>query len=842
MGAENVLPYNTRSCFPDALFLDLDRPSRSSRQSRRNAWDWLPASGASIVTLFAYMPAKQVNTNSLNPLRRALRTRRKPLALLISLPSVWCSLAGAQELPPPDLVSSSEGLQLRTVDSLSDFTLGPGDDTPLFVRGDKLVGRTNIDGTIDGNAEGRKLRGVIKGDRLTYDQDTDEVVARGNARLSQNGNLFVGPEAHMYTGAGDGFMLTPTYTLANGAGGKAERADIEATNVITMTHATYSGCATCAQEDSKTPAWYIKASEFEFDQDQQEGAAYNGILFFQGVPILASPYMSFPTSNERKSGLLAPTFTQSSKTGFEFTQPYYINIAPNRDLTITPREMTKRGTMLITDFRYLEPTYSGLFHLEYLPKDRVTGDARYTFTFQHSQSLGYGVNAYVNFTKVSDDTYPDDFGSGTNFQTGVQRLYNREAGLTWGYGNWSFVARVLKYQTLAPSTPQYESVPQLSATYNRADWHGFDFTMPIMYNRFEIASSTGQPNGERIYMRPTLSYPILTPGYFVVPKVIFDAASYHVQYASGSTMQSSINRTVPTVSLDTGLTFERKINLFGIGMTQTLEPRLFYVYTPYRNQSSIPIFDSASADFNLAEIFSENSFIGEDRIQDANRVTAGVTSRFIDSETGVERARVWYAQRYNFQQSLVTMPGGTPEDAGVSDFLVGASALIYRNVTFTTAVQYSPSTSQFNRSDVGITWRPGERKVFNAYYRYLRSNTVVGQSTVDTAAINQIEISGQWPITPRFGVVGRLNYSLSDKSFIDALAGFEYDADCWAFRFGVQRYATNSTTTTSRVFAQLELKGLSKSGTSATEAFKSGVPGYQMAPTNQIPSRFSNYE
>lgn len=802
--------------------------------------NWLPATGASIVMLFAYMPDKQVHTSEVSSLRRLMRTRRKPLALLLSLPGVWCSLAGAQEAPPPDL-SKSDGLVLRTVPSLGEFLLGDGDDVPMYVRGMHLTGRTNVDATVDGDAEARKLRSYVKGDRLTYDQDTDEVVAHGNARMSQGGNKFVGPEAHMYTGAGDGYMLTPTYQLVTGGGGKGERADVDAGNVVTLQRGTYSACA--CTDDDKTPAWYIKASSFEFDQEQQEGTAYNGVLFFQGVPILASPYMSFPTTTERRSGLLAPTFTQSTQTGFEFTQPYYFNIAPNRDLTITPRFMTKRGTMLNGDFRYLEPTYAGLFHIEYLPKDRVTGDARYTFTWQHSQALGYGVNGYVNFTKVSDDTYPDDFGAGTNFQTGVTRVYNREAGLTWNYGDWSFLARVLKYQTLAPSTPQYESVPELSATYSKSDFHGFDFTMPIRYNRFHIAASTGQPDGERLYAQPTLSYPILTPGYFIIPKVMFNAASYNVDYPNGSTMQSSITRTVPTVSLDAGLTFERPLTLFGTSMKQTLEPRIFYVYTPYRNQSSIPIFDSAVADFNLTEIFSENSFIGEDRIQDANRVTMALTSRLIDAQSGVERARVWYAQRYNIQQSLVTMPGGTPENAGVSDFLVGGSALLYSNITFSTAVQYSPSTSQFNRSDVGITWRPGERRVFNVYYRYLRNPPpVVGQTALTVTPINQIELSGQWPITPRFGVVGRINYSITDKSFIDALAGFEYDADCWAFRVGVQRYATNATTTTSRIFAQLELKGLTKSGTSATEAFKQGVPGYQPPPTNQIPSRFSNYE
>lgn len=766
-----------------------------------------------------------------NPARRGVSVRLKPLALSVALSGVW-TVAAAQVQP-------AGGLQLQTVPALADFTLPQGQGVPLFANGDKAMGQTEHDADLRGHAEMRRFRSVVKGDHLHYDQDTDEIQGNGHVRLVDNGNIFVGPKASLFVNAGNGFMLTPSYHLgATDGNGKAERIDLIDRTQIVATRGTYTGCG-CSDD----PAWYLKYKELDLDTDAHEGTAYNGVLFFQNVPIFASPYLSFPLNNERKSGFLPPTFGLTSTTGFEYTQPYYFNIAPNRDLTIAPRFMAKRGVLWNGDFRYLEPTYAGVFHFEYLPDDRVTGENRYLFTFKHNQKLPFGVNLYVDYTKVSDDNYPDDFGSSTSFQTQTQRLYNREYGATWSKGDWSFLARVQRFQTLAPSTPPYERVPQLNAMYRNYDWHGFDIGLEADYSRFRIpVPSAAQPNGERLFIKPFISYPIQTAGYFVIPKVTFNATSYHIENLDNS-QPNTINRALPTISLDTGLNFERKVNWFGSSMIQTLEPRLFYVYTPFRNQNAIPLFDTAQADFNLAEIFGENTFIGNDRIADANRVTAGITSRFIDAQTGVERARFWIAQRYNFTPSKVTLNASTPpDDSTFSDLLVGAQTQLGYGVSLTSAVQYSPSVSNFQRADIGLTWRPGGRRVFNAFYHYLPNPPAPSIPGEAITPINQVELSGQWPFSNRVNVVGRVNYAMNEHQVIDALAGLEYDADCWSVRVALQRYATNIDTYSTRFFAQLELRGLSKLGTSVTDTFRTAVPGYEPAPPTPVPSRFSNYE
>ncbi|AKJ69077.3 hypothetical protein ABW99_13545 [Pandoraea thiooxydans] len=761
-----------------------------------------------------------------------LGLRLKPLVLLLSLPGWWAAHAVAQEMTPP-VVAGAGGLQLQSVPALQDFSLGPNQGVAIFTKSDSAQGHVDQDVTLEGAAQMRHYRSVVKADHIHYDEDSDVVRATGSVRLTDNGNRFIGPQASLHLDAGDGFMLTPSYHIgATNGGGKAKRIDIADQTQIKVTDGTYSGCS-C----QKDPAWYFRAKEMDFDTDRGVGTAYNGVLFFQHVPILASPYLTFPLTSARRSGLLPPTFGQSSTSGFEFMQPYYFNIAPNRDLTFAPRILTKRGIQWNTEFRYLEPTYAGKFHIEYLNNDHLTGTNRYLYSLQHNQTLPFGVRAFVNYTRVSDSTYPQDFGA-NNFQYGVTSQYTQQAGLSWGIGGWSFMTQVLDYQTLAPNAPPYDIKPEFQATYNKYDWHGFDINVVNDYTNFRMPTpSASQPDGQRIYSKATVSYPFLTPGYYAIPKVIFNATSYQISnLASG--VPNNINRTVPTLSFDTGLDFERNLHWFGLNLIQTLEPRLFYVYTPYRNQDAIPLFDTSAANFNMAEIFSENSFVGNDRISDANRITVGVTSRFINADTGAELARFVIAQRYNFRPSRVTLlPGGEPDDSTMSDVVVGASTQLPYNWQFTSDLQYSPNTRQVNQTDVGLTWRPGGRRVFNAYYHYLPVSPLLNNTEVD-----QIQLSAQWPLTRRIGLAGSVTYAPNTHNVVDALAGFEYDADCWAFRIAFQRYTTSLNTSNTGVFAQLELKGLSKTGTSVTRAFQQAIPGYAPQTPTPIPSRFTNYE
>jgi len=731
---------------------------------------------------------------------------------------------------------------LRLAPQLEERPLRSGEQPATFLLGDKATGTTDEDMAAKGAAEVRRNVSVIKSDALHYDQDTDMADAYGNVRIIGNGNTFAGPEAHLKIEANEGFMRNPKdrFNLTGGPR-SAERVD----------HGTYTAC-----ECETDPAWYIKGTSFDFDTGAQEGIAHNGVLFFQGVPVFASPWLSFPLTSDRRSGLLPPTFSLSSTTGFEATIPYYFNIAPNRDLTLTPRLMTRRGVQMAGTYRYLSPTYSGTITGEFLPNDRQTHTNRYAIYLQHQQNLGNGFGAYVNYNKVSDDQYPEDLGSASNqFVNGTQLLYQQEAGLTYNNGPWTVLAREQRWQTLQPSVPPYAREPQLNVQYNKYNVGGFDYGAEADYTRFTI-TQTGATDGQRAVFNPYLSYGVNGPGYFVTPKVQWHFASYdlsHIQtgLAPGqpgflpANEPKNFTESIPTISFDTGLVFDRSVRLFGRDYIQTLEPRLYYVYTPYHNQDFAPIFDTAEADFGLAEIYTPNTFVGNDRIADANRLTAGLTTRFINPATGDERARFVIAQQYYFQSQRVTItPGTSPDQAKHSDLIAGAAIKLGAGFASETAFQYNADNNQLVRSSIGFSFSPADRKVINVGYRYTRSN----QTTLSDEPINQILFSAQWPLTRRLYGVGRVNYDLASHRLVDGLLGFQYDADCWQLGLGMQRYANGVTSTGqssagTRVLAQLTFKGLSNVDNGLVAAFRSSVQGYQTPPPPAPPlSRFSNYE
>ncbi|BAO87317.1 LPS-assembly protein LptD [Caballeronia cordobensis] len=778
--------------------------------------------------------------------------RRRLVAALLSVPGLMPALAHAQLVGDAAYPQPLDGPgSLRLAPQLEERPLQGGQQPSTFLLSDKATGTSDEDMAAKGAAEIRRTVTVIKGDALHYDQDTDMADAFGNVRLINNGVSFIGPEAHLKVEANEGFMTNPKYHFnLTGGSGSAERIDMIDNERTRVDHGTYTACQ-CESD----PAWYIKGTSFDFDTGADDGIAHNGVLFFQGVPVFASPWLSFPLTSGRRSGLLPPTFSVSSTTGVELTVPYYFNIAPNRDLTITPRIMTRRGVLMEGNYRYLSPTYSGSLDVNYLPNDRETHTNRYAIFWQHRQNFGGGFGGYVNYNKVSDDQYPEDLGNASNqFLNGTQLLYQQEAGLTYNNGPWSVLAREQRWQTLQPSTPPYAREPQVNVQYNKYNVGGFDYGFEADATRFTITTE-GATDGNRLYFNPYLSYGINAPGYFVTPKVQWHFASYDLSHIATSQVAGSsppvtgqpknFTESIPTISFDTGLVFDRSVRLFGQDYIQTLEPRLYYVYTPYHNQDFAPIFDTAEADFGLAEIYTPNTFVGNDRIADANRLTAGLTTRFINPATGDERARFVIAQQYYFQSQRVTItPGQEPGQAKHSDLIAGAAIKLGAGFASETAFQYNVDNNQLVRSSIGFAFSPGERRVVNVGYRYTRSN----QTTLANEPINQILLSGEWPLTNRLYAVGRVNYDLASHRLVDGLVGFQYDADCWAFGFGMQRYANGVNTSGqpasgTRVLAQLTFKGLSNVDNGLVSAFRASVQGYQPPPPAAPPlSRYSDYE
>ncbi|RZT43098.1 LPS-assembly protein [Cupriavidus agavae] len=713
-------------------------------------------------------------------------------------------------------------------------------NAPAYISGDRMTGYNEKGVELEGNAELRRDGAVVKGDKLTYDQDTDQAHATGNVRMSQGGTLAVGPEARMRIEANEGHMLSPDYYFQQtGGAGSAERVDFLDPDRSTLKKATYT---TCSPDNAD---WYFSARKLDLDSDREVGTAYGGVLHFFGVPVAGAPAFTFPLNDDRRSGVLPPLMGYSSKSGFDLTVPYYFNLAPNRDLTLFPRLLSERGVQLGGDFRYLGDGYSGRLRAEFLPDDKKAGRDRWAYSFQHNQQIIPGMVAYANISKVSDDQYPDDLTRTVSQST--LRQYTQEGGVIYNWNYWTFLARVQKFQTLRPSEPSYEREPQLNAKYNRYDFGGFDIAIDTDYTRFRIPlTSTGlqQPEGSRAYFQPTISYPIIRPGWYVTPKVIFNAAQYDMDVGTNTTgVSNTMGRAIPTVSLDSGMTFERDApglsRLFGVNYTQTLEPRLFYVYTPFRDQSQFPVFDTVQSDFSYGQIFTENPFSGYDRIADNNKLTAGLTTRLIEAETGVERFRGTIAQRVDFTGQRVQI-GGTLTDTkpSYSDLLAATTIQLFRGYYLDAGIQWNPEDNRVNYSNVAFTWRPESRKVLNVGYRYRRATSVT-----DNTAIDQVELSGQWPITQRTYGIGRVAYDQSASQLVDALAGLEYAADCWVGRFVYQRFRNTTNGYTGRFFLQVEFRGLSKVGSNPLNMLRLNVPGYEPATARPVPaSPYDHYE
>jgi LPS-assembly protein len=694
------------------------------------------------------------------------------------------------------------------------------------VKAEDIGGRPEREVTLERDAEVVKDKTTIKADSACFRQVEDEVEAKGNVKIWRFGDYFTGDELKLNLDSGKGFMLNPTYKLeANGGQGKAERINFVNEDVAVVVNGTYSTC------EGYDPDWYLRSNTLNLDSGRDVGTAGTTIIYFKDVPILGTPAMSFSLSGARRSGWLSPTPGFSSKNGAELVVPYYFNIAPNRDLTLYPKIISSRGIQIGANARYLGETDGGLYqgetYIEYLPHDRKYAEAnpdlksdRWSIKSTHTQDLNKDWSYGWSIRAASDDNYPSDFSKTVSSSTERQLL--RELRTDYHGDYWTLTARVQKYQVLQdpeaavdPSlfvSRPYDRLPAINfhaAQYDVAG--GFDWAVDSELTRFYHPTLI---NGTRLVAIPQISYPIIGPSYFITPKVMVNLASYQMD-AFGTEPSGNLSRAIPTFSLDSGLVFERDIKWGGKAMTQTLEPRLFYVNTPYRDQSKFPTFDTDAATFNFSQIFSENRFVGSDRIGDANQLTAALTSRFLDAN-GAEALRLAFGQRFYFRDQRVQLDSSTPVVDAHSDILLAATGRISETWTFDSAVQYNPSQSRVMSESYTAQWIPGSKKVLNLGYRYLRDS------------FKNIELSSQWPLFQRWYGVGRVSYSVLDKKILESLLGLEYKADCWVFRTGAQRFVTTSTKASTQIFFQLELNGLSHLGVgSPLEAMKSSIPGYQ---------------
>ncbi|MDO5653995.1 MAG: LPS assembly protein LptD, partial [Brachymonas sp.] len=522
---------------------------------------------------------------------------------------------------------------------------------------DRMDGAIDQHVTATGNAELRRPGNVLKADVIRHDQTTNTLQARGNVRMNRQGDIFRGDTLDLQMDSYEGSFNNTNFEILRTDGlGKASRVDFLGPSHSLVHEGMYSTCQPDpSKPDEWNPDWYIRGERVTLDKERDEGYVENGALVFGGVPIIPVPRFGFPLSDKRRSGFLPPTFNFSSLSGVEYSQPYYINIAPNRDATVATNISSKRGINLYGQFRYLEERYHGQIDANFMPRDSLTHSKRWSYRLRHDQiwpTARWGqFSLALDLNRVSDNTYWRDFENfaGTRSDLISQRLLPSTGTLSWGYGYWSAYLREQRWQTLQlppPNNivPPFNLSPQLHVRYARDNVRGFDLSLDLDATRFRSDSLlTGYPNSLRSYAYGRVAYPWIRPWGYLTPALEFNATHYKTDtpMADGS---RSASRFLPTVSLDSGLVFERNTQMFGRKVMQTLEPRLFYAYTPYRDQQHLPVYDSALKDFNFASIFSTNPFTGNDRISNNNTLTAGVTSRWYDAVSGAELARLSVAQ------------------------------------------------------------------------------------------------------------------------------------------------------------------------------------------------------
>jgi LPS-assembly protein len=653
-------------------------------------------------------------------------------------------------------------------------------------RGNRLAGAETA--SIDGERRALVLTGGVR-----Y-EDPDSLVLSDSAEFAYEGGRI------RFEGAQ--FEVGPT----NARGG-ASVLEINQDGRLRLADVNYT---TCPPESND---WIIEAGEIELNTQTGVGIARSARLRFQGVPILYTPYLSFPITDARKSGVLTPEIGSTGRSGNELSIPYYWNIRENYDATITPRLLTERGLQVGTEVRYLFVNSDGKLAVEYLPDDNEFNDNRWQLLFENQTLFASGWRNLTDIRAVSDDQYFEDLG-GSLSAASITHL-NRSVAFDFFNDNWSLLGRVQDFQTIdsaiQPDDEPYQRLPQI---YARGYWpdsllglsYGLD-TELVYFDR-DVGVT-----GWRLNAAPEIALPVEKPGWFVIPAVRLDHTQYDLQdTVPGQDDQPS--RTVPIASLDTGLHLERSMKS-AVRRVQTLEPRLLYVRVPFREQSDLPVFDTIVPDLNLVQLFRKNRFLGVDRIAETDQLSVGVTSRIIDLETGRELMSATIGQALYLGEQGVTLPGEPPIVSDSSDYIAEVRFLLYDNLNFDFGHQWSGGDSGTTQSEARLQYRPQSNKILNLAYRFRRQS------------LEQGDVSWSWPLSQSWNFVGRYNYSFRDEQVLEQFYGLEYESCCWGLRLVGRRFiSTRDGTSDSSIGLQLILKGMTSVGTKADRLLERGILGY----------------
>lgn len=735
-------------------------------------------------------------------------------------------LAGGKPAPEKPPQAAGNGSHIGSTERR--VAVAPPERLPLGdpsteVEADRIEGSMDTAVVASGQAYIKKGWDELFGDTLRWDFTQNQATGEGNIVKRDQDSEITGSRFVFNQDTQTGQVDDVGFTLASlEATGTASRLVFDGPGRYRTEDTRYT---TCNFDD---PDWLLKADSIEIDRDQNEGVARNARLLAGGkVPLFYLPRFQFALKNERKTGFLTPTVAITNRTGPQVFLPFYWNIAPNMDATFTGRYMTKRGLQMGGELRYLHEDFASEVRAEYLPEDDVRGDKRWAMTLDHRHNFGERLSGLLDVQRVSDDDYFRDLrnnigasGSlggpmGTVQGGTATRLLPQRAALLYSGDGWSLTSQVQTFQVLQTETRRilqpYDMLPNVRFVGARTfgglvsvDALGDFAAFSLRSDRFD-ANGNLRREGQRLVLNPGVSLPLRNSWGYIVPRASLHYTRYALDDLPG--LPSDYSRSVPTFSLDSGMTLERSTDGGG---RQTLEPRMFYAYTPFREQSMLPVFDTGRYDFNFSEIFSANRFIGNDRIGDANQLTTGVTSRFIDAG-GTERVKVTLAQRFTFEDLRVGGPGdpffavSPPPTKGASDVLGEFSGRVTDSTSVITRVQYNTDRAEVQKGFAVFRYSPELGKVLNLGYRYNRELSVL------QPGLQQLDLSTQWPLTSKLYLLARTNYSLLDNRQTEGLLGLEYFGGCWSIRVAAQTLTTATATSTKAIFIVLDLKGLASS-------------------------------
>jgi LPS-assembly protein len=708
--------------------------------------------------------------------------------------------------------AAAGGLTLKTDFELRGSAVA-GKEGPIFLTADRIESNAPNIVEASGKVEVRQAGQNFYANWLRYDTVLNALDARGEVRLEQPLLVVEGEDLKLDLDTYSGELVQPTYQFTSqpGRGGAAHIEFIDEDR-FRLRDARYTTCPVDNED------WFLKVGELDIDKHRNVGTARHASLQFLGVPILYAPWMDFSLNNERKTGMLAPTFGTTERSGLDILVPYYFNLAPNYDATLYPRLLFRRGVQLGGEFRYLVADAGGENRVEYLPADREADRTRWSLSLRNEFGVGDRTRAGMQFNRVSDNDYFRDLSNLISI-TSLTHL-NREAWIATQHPLWQAELRAQSFQTLQDSTAidpivePYARLPHARLGMAQTFASGLEFKLDGEATRFTHPTKT---EGSRVLVYPTLRLPLTYSFGFLTPQLGWHGSYYALD---DEAPEQRITRNLPIFSLDSGVTFERPFRFAERDYEQTLEPRLYYVFAPYRDQSAIPVFDTALLDFSYAQMFTENQFIGGDRINDANQLTLAITSRFTETDSGLERLQITLGQRYYFSSQQVTLPGIAPRTSDATDLLAAVSGQITRDWHLNTAWQFDTQSGTTIRQNIGASYRPAPGRALNFGYRFIDQTT------------EQIDVSGQWPLGSRWYGMFRYNYSFQDDKLIEGLAGLEYNGGCWAVRGVFQRLATKEDQSTEALFFQLELNGMGRIGPNPLDVLQQSVPGYR--PSNEI--------